>query len=640
MDARDPSVAELEALVRRHNRSYWDEDAPEIADTEFDRLVRQLRELSPSSPVLDELGPSKERLGDPVRHDRPMLSLDKAYGDDQITRWMATFEGEVVVSPKFDGVACSLRYDAEGRLLGAATRGDGETGDDVTANARRIADIPGTLRCPCEGPVEIRGEVFMRLSVFDAYKDRFANPRNLTAGALKQKDRQRGADYALSFSAYELLGPALATERERIDWLDRAGFPPIERVVVAKADALAAYRTLAARRASLDYEIDGVVMKANAVSEQERLGVTAHHPRYAIAYKFQGDTGTSVLRRVEWSVARTGAITPVAVVDPVALSGVLVSRASLHHPGYVKKLGLSLGAELELTRRGGVIPHVERVIRPGTEPVEIPARCPSCDGEVEVTGDFLACAHPEDCRDARLGKMAHFVRAVGMDGFGERILGELWERHLARSPADLYRLDSAALQGIDRVGKRLADKLMKEAQAKRRVPLEVFLRALGVDEVGKHVAKILAEHFVTLDRVLAATEDELGHIYTVGPVIARSVVEGLSAMRPRIDELLSVVTVEAATPAPEEPCGPLSGESIVFTGKMAKMGRDEARARARALGAATPDAVSSAVTMLVVGDDRSDGKKSTKERAAEKLAAAGHPLQILSESDFAVLLAR
>ncbi|HEU4534576.1 MAG TPA: helix-hairpin-helix domain-containing protein, partial [Polyangiaceae bacterium] len=398
--------------------------------------------------------------------------------------------------------------------------------------------------------------------------------------------------------------------------------------------AVAAYRDLAARRAELDFEIDGVVFKADDVAEQRRLGLTAHHPRYALAYKFQGDTGTTVVRALEWSVARTGAITPVALIDPVMLSGALVSRASLHHPGFLKKLDLTRDAEVLVTRRGGVIPNVEHVVKAGPAPFELPAACPSCGRGVHWSGDFLYCDHPETCRAAVMGQIGHYVAVAGIEGFGDRMLGELYERNLVHSPADLYRLTTKDLLGIERVADKLAKKLVDQVAAKRTLPLETFLRALGIDELGKHVAKILASEFRTLERVLSVTAAELAAIHTIGPVIAETVTEGLARSRPLVDELTRYVTLEAGAAAPPPAVGPLSGKSFVFTGKMATLDRKSAQERARALGGLTPDAVTRTTSYLVVGDDKSDGKKSTKEKTADKLIADGAPITIISETDF------
>ena len=640
LDVASLDAPALEALIRHHNHLYWDRHAPEISDTDFDLLVRRLTELAPQSPVLIELGPSgapQDRFGSPVKHKRPMLSLDKCYGDDELREWTVTFTGDVVVSPKFDGLACALWYNDRGNLYLGATRGDGVEGDDITVNVRQVADIPHHVDTG-KRELEVRGELFMKLSVFAQFKDKYSNPRNLTAGAIKHKDTKKSAAYQLSFAAYDLIGTDARTEQEKLEQLHAMGFSTYERKVVPRAEVVAAYREFAEQRPTFDFEIDGVVFRVERVAEQERMGLNAHHPRYAIAYKFQGDSGTTKLRGIEWSVARTGAITPVALIDPVMLSGALVGRASLHHPGYITKLGLSIDAEVLVTRRGGVIPNVEQVVKAGGAPFELPAQCPSCHGQVRPDGDFLFCSVPSGCRSARLGQLAHFVAVTDIQGFGDRMLGELYDRALVRSPADLYKLKASDLRAIDRVGDKLATKLVADVEAHRTLALDVFLRSLGVHELGKHVSKILLLEYGSLPAVLALTTAELAAIHSIGDVIARSVTAGLAAVRPVIDELLQFVTVpvvEATVRAAAAVAtGPLAGESFVFTGKMAKLERKAAQQKVEALGGVAGEAVSKNITYLVTGDDKSDGKKSTKEKSADKLVAAGAPLQIVSESEF------
>jgi len=560
-----------------------------------------------------------------------MLSLEKCYGDDELQAWVASFEGDVVMSPKFDGVACCLHYDEHGTFRLAATRGTGRVGDDVTANVRRINDVPRQLRDTIGQAVEVRGEVFLRLSKFEQFKDTFANPRNLTAGALKQKDPSRSEAYGLSFAAYDLLGPDVATESERLTLLQRLGFATPERRIVQRANLLECYRELASRRAELDFEIDGIVFKADRVPEQRRLGSTAHHPRYAIAYKFQGDAGTTVVRQLEWSVARTGTITPVALVDPVMLSGALVRRASLHHAGYVAKLGLQQNAEVLVTRRGGVIPKVEHVLKAGDAPFELPTVCPSCGRGVRSENDFLFCGDPTTCRASVIGQLAHFVSVAEMDGLGDRILGELYDRGLVRSVADLYRLTPELLLPIDRVGTKLAHKLVNNVRSRQRLSLETFLRALGINELSKNVSHLLAQEFVTLDRILTVTTDELAALHSVGPTIANAVTSGLAAERERIDELRQMLGIEEPT-TPEVSQGPLTGCTVVFTGTLTHMDRPTAQATVRQLGGKAVDSITKATTHVVIGG--TNPRKSAKQKAAEKLVAAGATLQVLTETEF------
>lgn len=647
-------VDALAALVKYHNHRYWDLADPEISDYDFDRLVNALKAKAPEHPVLGHMGPSAPAApGSEVRHKHPMLSLDKCYSDEELSSWATSFLGPVVMMPKFDGIACALHYNKRGELVLAATRGDGVTGDDITANAREIADIPKKIATTVA--VEVRGEIYQRLSVFAKFKaEGMANPRNLAAGAIKQKDPKKSAAYNLSFAAYDLLGTDHTTHSAELDALVAMGFAPIDWELVPKDRMAEAYQRMAARRPSLDYEIDGVVFKVDSIAEQERLGATAHHPRYAIAYKFQGDSGVSVLRMVEWSVARTGAITPVAIVDPVSLSGVTVTRASLHHPGFITKLGLTVGAEVLMMRRGGVIPNVESVLKPGTDPVEVPSACPACGAPVRWEKDFLYCTQPKTCKAVAIGLLAHYASAVDMLGFGDSILEQAYAKGFLRWPPDFYTLTATQLESLDRSGKKLAEKLLREVDKKRTLDLPTFLRALGLPELGKNVSKILAEKYKTLDAVLAVTEAEFSQVHGIGETIARTVVQGLRDAAPLITELRKhVKVVDAGAPAASATSQgspgraadtkdtkgtALAGKSFVFTGKMATLERKAAEDLVASLGGTALDGVTKTLTYLVVGDLKKPGEKSSKEKAAEKLIAAGAPLTILSETEFLAMI--
>lgn len=641
LDALD--AAELERLVAHHNHRYWDLTAPEISDYDYDRLIRRLKEVAPGSPLLRAMGPAVQSDG-AVRHREAMLSLDKCYLDEELDKWAATFEGDVVMMPKYDGIACALHYDARGRLVLAATRGDGVTGDDITTNALEIKDIPSKIKAG--RPLEVRGEIYMRLSVFERYKaDGMANPRNLAAGAIKQKDAKKSAAYQLSFAGYDLVGVDLPTQAAELEVLVAHGFAPIEAKVLPRDRMAEGYREMAAQRPSLDYEIDGVVFKANATAEQRRLGTTSHHPRFAIAYKFQGDSGTTRLLAVEWSVARTGTVTPVAIVHPVPLSGVTVERASLHHPGFIQKLGLALGAEVVVMRRGGVIPNVELVSKPGTVPIEIPASCPSCGAAVRQDKDFLRCTRPRDCRAVAIGLLSHYAATTDMLGFGETILEQTYAAGLLRSPVDYYTLRWEDLAKLERCGEKLAKKLVAEVDKRRKLDLAIFLRALGIPELGKHVSRLLVERYGTLEAVRGVKADELGEVHTIGETIACTVVDGLREASALIDELLRHVTLSesaaAATSGPQAASaapGPFAGKSFVFTGKMATLERKDAEATVVRLGGRALDAVSKSLSFLVVGDKKA-AAPSTKEKAAAKLVAAGAPLRVITETEFLAMVA-
>jgi DNA ligase (NAD+) len=630
------TAAELEEAIRHHNHLYWDKATPQISDAEYDQLVLRLKALAPGSPVLLEMGPRERTLGAEVLHSEPMLSLDKCYEGDELAEWAAHFEGRVVAMPKFDGIACALRYDAQGRLEVAETRGDGLVGDDITPNALGIEDIPAKI--PADGPLEVRGEIYMRLGVFAKFKaEGMANPRNLTAGAVKLKDRAKSAAYKLSFVGYDLLGGHDATQEDELRRIEALGFPRIDRFLLPKDALMDGVERFTALRPKLDYEIDGVVFKVDDIKEQRRLGQTAHHPRFAIAYKFQGDSGTSTLREVVWSVARTGAITPVAVVEPVTLSGVTVTRASLHNAGFIAKLGLTSNAKVTLVRRGGVIPNLEHVIAPGDVEVAIPSVCPSCGSPTAREKDFLFCTTPRTCKGAIVGQLAHFASTIDAKGFGDVILEQAYDAGLLRTPADFYALTWEALEKLERCGEKLARKLVAEVQAKKTLDLATFLRALGVAELGKNVSSILASRYRTLDGVLAATEEELAATHGIGETIAHSVVSGLAEERERIEALLGHVTVTYAPGDLAATLGPLSGQSFVFTGKMVAFARSEGEKRVRALGGAVLSGVTAGLTFLVVGADKT-GPKSTKEKAADKLIAKGATIRVIQEEELLGML--
>lgn len=627
-------AAALEAEILRHNRLYWDDAAPEISDIDYDRLARRLKELAPESTVLDDLGSrAPAEPGDAVEHDPPMLSLDKCYTEEELRNWADKIPCSVIVTPKMDGVAAAIRYDEHGRLMLAATRGSGRVGENITANVLRIEDVP--KRIP-HGPLEVRGEAYMKLSVFERFKAEFSNPRNLTAGAVKQKDADKSAAYGLSFAAYGARGVDLATEEEKFAYLEKVGFPGIERRVVDRDDFQSAFDEYAARRDELDYEIDGVVFLANDVATQEGFGSTGHHPRYAIAYKFKSRPGETILNDIEWSVSRTGAITPVALIEPLELAGAVLSRASLHNVGYVTSLDLTRGARVVVTRRGDVIPKVESVIEAGDRPFEIPAVCPSCGAMTELRDDFLFCTTPASCRDAVIGRISHFVSVCEIEGFGAKSLRDAYDKGLLRAPVDLFKLTKESLLTLERTGEKTADNLLAQIDARRTLPLAAFLRSLGLHELGRKVSELLAEDYRTLERVRTVTVDELAAIHSIGDVIAETVVAGLKGASDAIDELLDYVTIAAPVHV-EDDARPLAGRSFVFTGGLDAMKRSEAQKRVRALGAATPSGVSKTLDYLVCGVEKS-GRKSSKQSKAEKLIADGAELTVLDEEGFLTVL--
>lgn len=627
----DWSVAQLEEAVRYHNDRYWKENAPEISDYDYDRLVEALRTRAPRSAVLDELGgDSPDRFGAPVTHHFPMLSLDKAYDEDALQKWAAKFEGELVMTPKVDGVACSIRYGADGRLVVAATRGSGTVGEDITANVKRITNVPVSIDIDRE--IEVRGEVYLPLSRFRQLGGQFANPRNTAAGALKQKDPDKSEAMGLRFFAYDLAGLDIDTEMHKHALTTRLGFTAVEHLLVRRDEVQSGYETYVARRNDLDFEIDGVVFKADRLDEQERLGFTSHHPRYAIAYKLQGDSNNTFLRQVEWSVSRTGAITPVGIVDPVNLSGATVTRISLHNWGLVRSKNLSLNAQVTAMRRGGVIPHLEAVATPGDTPIDPPAECPSCGTAPVVEGDFITCPNTTGCPAQSMGILGHFAKITGIEGFGDVWLLKLVDEGVLTSPADFYRLTAEQLVKFERMGKTLAQKLISQIGATRRMPLDTFLQALGVEGLGKTASGTLARHFGTLEAVRAAAPTDLLALPKFAEILANRVVDGLAARTPLIDALLEFIEVVPMEKPAAPTGGPLLGKSFLFTGTLVAMKREEAQERVVALGGSAASGVSSKLSYLVVGDDGKAGSKLDKARQAG--------VTVLTESEFVALLAQ
>lgn len=584
------SVEHLASEIRRHNALYR-EGHPVISDTTFDRLTRRLEELSPNHEALNEFyesaqPPQQLTTQDvlstsidsssgkkKVYHAVAMLSLGKAYSAREVVDKAKCFSSDFVASPKLDGLACSLKYDANGDLELASTRGDGQRGDDITANVRYIQAIPKHIQA---ANVEIRGEVYMPLSSFRKF-DEAVSPRNLAVGGLKQKDPAETAKYGLSFFGYELLGESHQTEMEKLERIQQLGFQAVEHkriirpandhaVDLAKLSQEERDRFLEMRdmneeervslyiqkmmeqRQSWDFEADGLVFKANAVAEQDHENVTIHHPKYAVAFKFQGDEGVTTLREVEWQVAKTGVITPVAHFDAVVLSGAVIQRATLIHAAHVEHFPIALssdedeqgfgsthlkiGSQILVSRRGGVIPCIEYVVSEPADAVcvELPKCCPSCGAPAVVKSSsnkkedaiyYLYCTDPDNCPSTGQALIENYTKIIECMGFGEKIIEALYDANLASTPADLYRLSVAdiayaiASTKLDKAPAEidtdavLPQKLYDAIQASRKMPLHVFLEALSIPNLGKKMSLDLEKWFGSLEKIRNASEDDL-----------------------------------------------------------------------------------------------------------------------------------
>ncbi|WP_019593992.1 NAD-dependent DNA ligase LigA [Thioalkalivibrio sp. ALM2T] len=682
----DSPKARIDALRRQiehHNYRYYVLDDPEVSDAEFDALMRELEQLEVDHPELVTPDSPTQRVGATpaegfatVRHRLPMLSLANGFEADAIrdfdrrvrerlakqTGDPARGEGAVtyMAEPKLDGLAISLIYE-DGRLVQAATRGDGETGEDVTANVRTVRPIPLHLgdRFTDDAPrvLEVRGEVFMRRADFERLNAGleaeglrgFMNPRNAAAGSLRQLDSKVTARRPLSFFAYSVGfvegGTLPDTQSGTLDWLQRLGFPACpEREVLEGVEAcLDYYERLAARRAGLDYEIDGIVYKVDALADQQQLGFVSRAPRWAIAHKFPAEERTTTLRNVEFRVGRTGALTPVARLEPVLVGGVMVSNATLHNMDEIARKDVRIGDRVIVRRAGDVIPEV--VGRAGgerpadTRAIEMPAACPECDSHIERTeGEVVArCTGGLVCPAQRREALKHFVsrRAMDIEGFGEKIIEQLADGGIVQSPADLFALDAERLEALERVGPKLAENLVNALEQARETTLARFIFALGIREVGEVTARNLAEYYGDLDTLMQADAEALQEVPDVGPIVAEHIANFFA--EPHNLDVIRALR-EAGVHWPDPPRreaaetgddAPLAGRTYVLTGSFDAMTREEAKAELEARGAKITGSVSKKTTAVIAGAD--PGSKVTKAESLD--------IPILGPDDLAELLA-
>jgi len=609
------SIQELASLIQHHNKLYWEQNTQAISDVEYDALVEQLRTLDPTHPLLNELGGFDE-LGTKVSHEKPMLSLDKCYDEPTLNKWASKFKSGFVVMPKIDGMACSVIYKG-GKFIQASTRGDGKVGEDISSNVQSL--VPKAVNELLD--FEVRGELFMPLSSFENHSTTFSNPRNAVAGSLKQKDGLN-SNLGIQFLAYDLICDTHPTLAERFSVLQGMGFtvPPFQ---VIHTDLQKAFDKVSLERASFDYELDGVVFRVNDTQEYENAGFTSHHPKGALAYKFQGDEKPTFLRGIEWQVSRTGVITPVGLIDPVRLSGAVVSRVSLHNVGLLKSKGFSLNCEVMACRRGGVIPHLERVLKDGDQAIELPSQCPQCSATTTLQGDFLYCSGKDTCFSALTRKVAHFIDRMEIEGIGLSWVEKLVEAKLVATPIDLFTLTAENLAKLDNMGETRIEGFLSTIGKAKRVPLEKFLQSLGIHTLGRSASGILASTFKDLQSIRALQYQDLEKLEGFGEVIAKSIVDGLQANASLIDGLLAHVSIDNGSAK----VGGLSGLSFLFTGTLS-MKRNEAEAKVIENGGSVASSVSKNLSYLVAG-----------EKAGSKLDKANSlGVKVITESEFLAML--
>jgi len=659
-------AAELREQIDQHNYRYYVLDDPAIPDAEYDRLMQELQALEREYPELITPDSPTQRVGAAplaefaqVRHAVPMLSLDNAFEttdvedfDRRIRTLLDAEEITYTAEPKLDGLAVSLRYE-QGRLVLAATRGDGHTGEDITQNIRTIRTVP--LRLQGEDvPVvlEVRAEVFMPRQGFDALNERirargektFANPRNAAAGSLRQLDPKVTARRPLDLFCYgvgQIEGMDLPVRHSAmLDWLRQWGLRVCsERATVTGVQGcLEYYHATLARRDELPYEIDGAVYKVDRLDQQRDLGFAARAPRWAIAHKFPAQEALTQLLAIDVQVGRTGALTPVARLQPVSVGGVTVTNATLHNIDEVRRKDVRVGDTVSVRRAGDVIPEVVGVVLerrpPETKPYELPAHCPVCGSEVvRPAGEAVArCIGGLSCRAQRREAILHFAsrRALDIEGLGDKLVDQLVERELVRSPADLFGLDTATLAGLERMGEKSAAKLVEALNRSKSTTLARFLYALGIREVGEATAQLLAERFGRLEALMAADEEQLQQIPDIGPVAAATIHAFFQEAHNReiIDRLRAAGVHWPEQMVAVDTARPLEGKTFVLTGTLTNLSRDEAKARLQALGAKVAGSVSKKTSYVVAGVDA--GSKLTK---AQELGVA-----ILDEARLLALL--
>ncbi|DAC22944.1 MAG TPA: DNA ligase (NAD(+)) LigA [Candidatus Poseidoniales archaeon] len=678
-EADEARIASLAEQIAHHSHLYYNLAKPEISDAEFDRLWDELKQLDPHHPQLSRVGADIAPGSVKVDHLFPMRSLDKATTAEELNHFVnITTSGATrfLSQPKLDGSALSLEYRM-GRLVRAATRGSGERGEDVTRNARKIANVPTLL--PVAVDVHVRGEVVMPLAVFEGkYKDISPNPRNLAAGALRQKHADGKADASdLVFQAYDAklpLGenrhpdsehaPLMELDTDLLAWMeDVLGIVPAPWEV-HEGESPAETATLmdkstqvwADKRSDYPYEIDGVVFKLDNLEQRERLGMTAHHPRWALAWKFPPEEAFSVLLDVEWQTGRTGNITPVARIAPQRVGGVTVENTTLHNVGEVERLGINLGDKVLIVRRGDVIPKIEQALGPASPsdldgrfhasgepftgqlpvhaPISSPSTCPACDGQVELEGAFLKCVDIF-CVARTSRSVLYWCRALELDGVGEKLVDQMLDAHLITSCADLYRLTLDGLLELERMGEKSANNVLTEVAKSRTMSLGKFLHALGLPGIGPELASALASalgdapgllqwldaaHASVGDATFGPELDDNGkpHAHNqairtmleldgVGEIVALQFRDGLAVRRTLVEDLIDLLTIEQEEMKTAE--GPFVGMTFCVTGTLSAP-RKEIQQRIIDAGGKIVGSVSAKLSVLVAGEKA--GSKLTK----------------------------
>ncbi len=654
MDARRRH-AELTRIVEEANYRYHVLAQPSLSDAEYDAAFRELQELEEQHPELRTPESATQRVGAPPVPELPsytrrvrMLSIENCMAIEEFRDWVQGLSdflkrdpGAFFVEPKLDGTGLELIYRG-GLLVTAATRGDGTTGEDVTPQSKTIRAIPLRLRGDAPRLLSVRGEAFIPKKDFEAINATlegekiYANPRNLASGALRMLDPRITAKRRLDFFAHsfgEIEGVEIGSQADfyrRVGGWGLRGCPGAARCGTAE-EVERAYADVLARRHDLPFEIDGMVVKVDDFGVQRELGFRARSPRWAVAWKFPPTQQTTRLSEIHVSVGRTGTLTPIALLDPVPIAGVTVSRATLHNEDEVARLGVKAGDRVLVERAGDVIPKVVKVVVAGVgKPFRMPAACPVCRTPVVREEDEVSsrCPNPRCPAQVEQG-IRHFAsrRAMDIEGLGEKLVAQLVAKGMVRDAADLYALRAEDLAGLDRMAEKSARNLIDALEASRRRPLQRFLNALGIRNVGERIAEILAQRFHTLDALVDAPEEELQSVEEIGPEVGKSILEFFG--RPDVRDLISRLRAAGVEPQPFERTkeGVLAGEVVVFTGTFSKLTREAAKERASAAGATVGSSITAKTTLVVAGE-----KAGSKLKKARELN-----VRVVTEDDFLAL---
>jgi DNA ligase (NAD+) len=658
-------AAKLREEIRLHEHRYYVFDRPSISDAEFDRLMNELKQFEAEHPEIVTPDSPTQRVGgtprkgfETRRHNPPMLSLDNAFSFEELDRFdrrardvSGRSEIEYIVEHKYDGLSMSLHYE-KGEFALAVTRGDGVNGEDVTPNVATIEAIPHRVdtakskRLGLDGNIEVRGEIIMPLKAFVKLNEqqeelggkRFANPRNAAAGSVRVLDSRITASRQLDFFGYYLLAGGrmpFARHSEELEALSALNFNALEWKRCASIEEVEEYcRKWEEKREKLPYEIDGIVIKVNELWLQQELGFTSKAPRWAIAYKYPARQETTTVREVVFQVGRTGALTPVALLDPVAVGGVTVSRSTLHNMDEIERLGLAAGDSVLVERAGEVIPHVVRVVLQGNDrrPVKVPELCPECGSHIRKSPDEVAyrCVNAA-CPAKRKESLIHFAsrHAMNIDGLGDKIVDQLVSTEMVKDFADLYRLDAENLAALERMAEKSADNLLREIAASKSNDLSRLIYALGIRFVGERTAQLLAEHFGSVTALEKADEQALTAVAEVGPKVAASIAEFFSERANReVIERLREAGIDPHQARQEAVSNRLAGQSFVFTGTLARHSREGAGELVGSHGGKVVSSVSKNTDYVVVGAD--PGSKYEKARSLG--------VRTLTEDEFEALL--